>query len=163
MATAKKAAAGAAKTTKKTAAKAAPKAAPKAAAKTAAKAAAPKVAAKAVVKAAAVVALTKPIKKAFSKTELVKHLAENTGVDPKAVKSVVAALEATILLSLHKNGLGQFTMPGLLKATVVKVPAKKKRFGKDPFTGAERWFPAKPASTKIKVRPMKKLKDAATA
>ena len=155
MATAKKAAAGAAKTTKKTVAKTAPK-------KAAAKAAAPKVAPKTVVKAAALVALTKPIKKAFSKTELVKHLAESTGVDPKAVKSVVAALEATILLSLHKNGLGQFTMPGLLKATVVKVPAKKKRFGKDPFTGAERWFPAKPASTKIKVRPMKKLKDAAT-
>lgn len=148
MATAKKAAAGAAKTTKKTAAKAAPKAA------------APK---KTVAKTAAPAALTKPIKKAFSKTELVKHLAESTGVDAKAVKAVVAALESTILLSLHKNGLGQFTLPGLMKATVVKVPAKKKRFGKDPFTGAERWFPAKPASTKIKVRPMKKLKDAATA
>lgn|SRR5574337_499198 len=105
--------------------------------------------------------LTKPIKTAFTKTELNRHLAEATGVDAKAVKAVVAALEATILLSVHKAGLGQFTLPGLFKATVVKVPAKKKRFGKDPFTGTERWFPAKPASTKVKVRPMKKLKDAA--
>ncbi|MGA9917905.1 MAG: DNA-binding protein, partial [Paraburkholderia sp.] len=41
------------------------------------------------------------------------------------------------------------------------VPAKKKRFGKDPFSGEERWFPAKPASVRIKARPLKKLKDAA--
>ena len=41
-----------------------------------------------------------------------------------------------------------------------QVPAKKKRFGKDPFTGEERWFPAKPASVKIKTRALKKLKDA---
>lgn len=105
--------------------------------------------------------ISKPIKTAFTKTELNKHLAATTGVDPKSVKAVVAALEATILMSVHKAGLGQFTLPGLFKATVTKVPAKKRRFGKDPFTGEERWFPAKPASTKIKVRPMKKLKDAA--
>ena len=48
-----------------------------------------------------------------------------------------------------------------LKVAVQKVPAKAKRFGKDPFTGEERWFPAKPASVKVKVRPLKKLKDAA--
>ena len=32
--------------------------------------------------------------------------------------------------------------------------------GKNPFTGAEQWFAAKPASVKVKVRPLKKLKDA---
>jgi hypothetical protein len=31
------------------------------------------------------------------------------------------------------------------------VPAKKKRMGKDPFTGEERMFAAKPASTKVKM------------
>ena len=53
-----------------------------------------------------------------------------------------------------------FTLPGLFKVAVQKVPAKAKRFGKDPFTGEERWFPAKPASVKIKTRALKKLKDA---
>jgi len=143
MATARKAAGAATKTTSKTPAKTVKTAA----AKKSAPAKAP--------------AIGKPIKTAFSKTELNKYLADASGVEPKAVKAVVAALESTILMSLHKAGLGQFTLPGLFKATVVKVPAKKKRFGKDPFTGAERWFPAKPASTKVKVRPMKKLKDAA--
>lgn len=147
MATAKKAAGAAAKTSKRISTKTtATSAKPTAAKKSAAAKPAP---------------IAKPIKTAFSKTELNNHLAEATGVDAKAVKAVLAALEATILMSVHKAGLGQFTLPGLLKATVIKVPAKKKRFGKDPFTGQERWFPAKPASTKIKVRPMKKLKDAA--
>jgi len=78
--------------------------------------------------------------------------------DPKAV---LAALEATILASIHKKGLGEFTLPGLLKISAQNVPAKKKRMGKDPFTGVERMFAAKPASTKIKTRALKKLKDAA--
>ena len=107
-----------------------------------------------------VVAL-KPIKTAFNKTTLVAHLAEQAGVEPKAAKAVLAALEATVLASVHKKGIGEFTLPGLLKVTALNIPAKKKRFGKDPFSGEERWFAAKPASVKIKSRALKKLKDAA--
>jgi nucleoid DNA-binding protein len=103
----------------------------------------------------------KPIKTAFNKTALTTHLAELAGVEPKAAKSVLAALEATILASIHKKGLGEFTLPGLLKITAQNVPAKKQRLGKDPFTGVERMFAAKPATTKIKTRALKKLKDAA--
>ena len=73
----------------------------------------------------------------------------------------MAALEATILASINKKGLGEFTLPSLLKITAHAVPAKKKRMGKDPFTGVERMFAAKPASTKIKTRARKNLKDAA--
>jgi hypothetical protein len=74
---------------------------------------------------------------------------------------VIGALESTILASINKKGLGEFTLPGLLKITAQNVPAKKKRMGKDPFTGQERMFAAKPATTKIKTRALKKLKDAA--
>ena len=103
----------------------------------------------------------KPIKLAFNKTGLIAHVAELAGVEPKATKAVLAALEATMLASIHKKGLGEFTLPGLLKITAQNVPAKKRRLGKDPFTGVERMFAAKPASTKIKTRALKKLKDAA--
>jgi nucleoid DNA-binding protein len=108
-----------------------------------------------------VAAAAKPIKTAFSKTALAAYVAEQAGVEPKVAKAVLAALEATILASIHKKGLGAFTLPGLLKITAQSVPAKKKRVGKDPFTGVERTFAAKPASTKIKARALKKLKDAA--
>jgi nucleoid DNA-binding protein len=104
-----------------------------------------------------------PIKDTFTKASLATHLAERSAVEPKSVKAVLAALEDTILGSVHKKGAGEFTLSGLLKIVVQAVPAKKKRFGKDPFTGEERWFPAKPASVRIKARALKKLKDAASA
>ena len=132
--------------------------------KTAPKAAAPAKTAKAAKAAPAVkpvAAAAKPIKTALNKTSLIAHRAEQTGVEAKAVKAVVAALEGTMLASVHKKGLGEFTMPGLFKVAVVNVPAKKKRTGIDPFTKQERVFAAKPASVKIKVRALKKLKDAA--
>ena len=94
----------------------------------------------------------KPIKTAFNRTSLIAHLAQ---------LAAVASLEATMLASVHKKGLGSFTMPGLLKVNVINVPAKKKRTGLDPFTKVERVFAAKPATVKIKTRALKKLKDAA--
>jgi len=148
MATAKKTPAPAKKATKA----AAPAKAVKAVAK---KAAAPAKAAKAAPAAA------KPIKTAFNKSSLAAHVAEASGVDAKSTKAVLAALEGAMLMSVNKKGLGSFTLPGLLKVVVQNVPAKKKRMGKDPFTGVERMFAAKPASVKIKTRALKKLKDAA--
>jgi len=110
--------------------------------------------------AAAKSAAVKPIKAALNKTSLVAHIAENSGVETKSVKAVLAALEDVTLASMNKKGAGEFTLPGLLKVIAQKVPAKPKRFGKNPFTGEEQWFAAKPASVKVKVRPLKKLKDA---
>lgn len=103
----------------------------------------------------------KPIKDTFNKSTLTAHLAQQAGVEPKSVKAVLAALESVILGSVHKKGAGEFTLPGLLKIGVQKVPAKPKRKGINPFTKQEQVFAAKPATVKIKVRSLKKLKDAA--
>ena len=133
-----------AKTTKKPAAK---KAAPKAAKKAAPKKAAP--------------AASKPLKEVLGKSALIKHLSEASGVIAKDVKAVLAAVEESVSGAVSKKGAGSFTLPGLFKVSVVKVPAKPKRKGVNPFTKEEQWFAAKPASVKVKVRPLKKLKDAA--
>jgi hypothetical protein len=127
------------------------------------KAPAPKKTAKTVPakKVAAAPAALKPIKTALNKSALTAHLAAQANVEAKAVKAVLAALEATILASVGKKGLGEFTLPGLLKISAQSVAAKKKRFGKDPFTGEERWFAAKPATVKVKVRALTKVKSAA--
>lgn len=106
-------------------------------------------------------AAPKPIKEVLNKSSLVAHVAEASGVVAKDVRAVLAALEGAIAGSVHKKGAGSFQLPGLLKITAVSVPAKPKRKGINPFTKEEQWFAAKPASTKIKVRPLKKLKDAA--
>ncbi|AJW96038.1 MULTISPECIES: HU family DNA-binding protein [Burkholderia] len=111
--------------------------------------------------AAKVPAAPTPIKDSFTKASLATHIAERAEVELKTVKTVLATLENVILGSIHKKGAGEFTLPGLLKISAQAVAAKKKRFGKDPFTGEERWFPAKPASVRVKARALKKLKDAA--
>jgi nucleoid DNA-binding protein len=112
-------------------------------------------------KVAAKPAAPKAIKEALSKSGLVAHIAEATAVAAKDVRAVLAALEGAVHGSVSKKGVGSFTLPGLLKISAVSVPAKPKRKGINPFTKEEQWFAAKPASVKVKVRPLKKLKDAA--
>ncbi len=121
--------------------------------KAASKKAAPKTAAKP--------AAPKPIKEALTKSGLVAHLSDTSGVAARDVRAVMSALEGAVAGSVSKKGAGTFTLPGLLKITSVSVPAKPKRRGINPFTKEEQWFAAKPASVKVKVRPLKKLKDAA--
>jgi nucleoid DNA-binding protein len=91
----------------------------------------------------------------------VAHIVEASGVLAKDVRAVLAALEGAVAGSVHKKGAGSFMLPGLLKISAVSVPAKPKRKGINPFTKEEQWFAAKPASVKVKIRPLKKLKDAA--
>ena len=108
-------------------------------------------------------AAPKPIKDTLNKSGLVAHIAEASQVAAKDVRAVLSALEGAIHGSMSKKGAGAFVLPGVLKITSVSVAAKPKRKGINPFTGKETTFAAKPATVKVKVRPMKKLKDAATA
>jgi nucleoid DNA-binding protein len=105
----------------------------------------------------------KPVKGVLSKSALIQHLAGTTGAAAKDVRAVMAALEETMRASISRKGPRTFVLPGILKITAVAVPAKKARKGINPFTGQETVFKAKPATVKVKVRPMKRLKDAATA
>ena len=136
---------------KKKAAKAAPK-------KAAAKAAPKKTAAKAAPKAAA---KPTPVKERWSKTQILNEISERVELSRKHVGAVMAELESIIARHISKSGPGEFVMPGLFKINTVKKPAQKARKGIDPFTKQERVFAAKPASVKVKVRPLKKLKDLA--
>ena len=103
----------------------------------------------------------KPIKEQLGKSGLVEYITNASGVASRDVRSVLVALESAVAGSVHKNGAGVFVLPGLMKVSAVKVPAKPKRKGINPLTKEEQWFAAKPATTKIKIRPLKRLKDAA--
>ena len=112
-------------------------------------------------KSAAKPAAPKTIKQVMSKSGLVEYIAIASAVAAKEVRAVMAAFEGAVLGSVNKNGARSFVLPGLLKVTVTQVPAKPKRKGINPFTKQEQIFAAKPASVRVKVRPLKKLKDAA--
>ena len=106
-------------------------------------------------------AAAKPVKEVMSKSGLVDYISNACGVMARDVRSVLAGLESAVVGSVNKNGARTFVFPGLFKVTVTHVPAKPKRKGVNPFTKQEQWFAAKPATNKVKVRPLKKLKDAA--
>jgi nucleoid DNA-binding protein len=103
------------------------------------------------------------IKTKLTKSQILAEIAESTGLTKKQVSSVIGELETLVERSIKKRAVGEFTIPGLMKVTTVKKPAKKARKGINPFTGEETMFKAKPASTAVKIRPLKKLKEFAAS
>ena len=101
------------------------------------------------------------IKERYSKTQILDHIAADTGLARKQVASVLDSLGEIIAGHLDKKGAGEFVLPGLLKISTIKKPAVKARKGINPFTKEEVMFKAKPASVAVKVRPLKALKDMA--
>ncbi|KGE02582.1 HU family DNA-binding protein [Pseudohaliea rubra] len=99
------------------------------------------------------------LKDKLTKTQIVGTIADNTGLSKKQVGDVMGELELLIERSIKKRSVGEFTLPGLMKITTVKKPARKARKGINPFTGEETVFQAKPASVAVKVRPLKKMKE----
>jgi nucleoid DNA-binding protein len=116
---------------------------------------------KASAKKAAPAALT-PVKQTLTKSGLVNLLAEQNELSRKQAAGVLATLENTLLGSVHPKGAGTFILPGLMKVTLRKVPARKAgTMIRNPATGEMMKAAAKPASVRVKIRPLKKLKSAA--
>ncbi|MDK2776337.1 MAG: HU family DNA-binding protein [Pseudomonadota bacterium] len=139
---------------KKAPAKAAAKKAP------AKKAAAPKAAAP---KTAAAARKVTALSEKYTKTQILNEISENTGLSRKDVTAVMDELSVIIERHIKKRAVGEFTLPGLLKIKTIKKPAQKARKNvPNPFRPGETMdVAAKPASTRVKVLPLKKLKDMA--
>ncbi|HEX2732254.1 MAG TPA: HU family DNA-binding protein [Polyangiaceae bacterium] len=100
----------------------------------------------------------KSVKEKYTKGQILSELADKTGLSKKDVGGLFDELTGLIERHISKKGIGEFTLPGLLKITTVHKKAQKARKGINPFTGQETTFKAKPARTVVKVRPLKKLK-----
>jgi nucleoid DNA-binding protein len=115
---------------------------------------------KAAKKTAAVQPKPKPgIKAKMTKTAILNEIAESTNLTRAQVGSVLEELESVIERHIRKRAAGEFTLPGLLKIKAAKRPATKKRKGRNPATGEEIVISAKPATTRLRVTALKKLKD----
>ena len=101
------------------------------------------------------------IKEKYSKSKIINEIAEKTSINKKEVAEVLSELDVLIERHIKKRSCGEFLLPGLLKIVTVKKPAVKKHKGRNPFTGEEMEFKAKPATTIAKIRALKKLKDMA--
>jgi len=120
-----------------------------------------KTVAKKKVAAAAPKAKTTAIANKMTKSQILTEIAENTEISKKDVATVLNELDLIIERHIKKRACGEFLLPGLLKIVTVKKPAVKARKGVNPFTGEEMMFKAKKATTVVKVRPLKKLKEMA--
>ncbi len=107
-------------------------------------------------------ATIRPIRQTLTKSALIGQIAEENGLSRKQAAGALESLEYIMLGSVHPNGAGQFIFPGLLKVTLRKVPARKAgTLIRNPATGEMMKAAAKPASVRVKIRPLKKLKSAA--
>jgi nucleoid DNA-binding protein len=101
------------------------------------------------------------IQKKYTKTEILNEIAENTSVSKKEVAAVLEELGVLIERHVKKRAVGEFTLPGLLKIKSVGRPARPARKNvPNPFRPGELMdIPRKPATTRVKVLPLKKLKE----
>ena len=101
------------------------------------------------------------IKKRYTKTEILNEISKNTSVSKKEVAAVLEELGVVIERHIKKRAVGEFTLPGLLKIKSVAHPARPARKNvPNPFRPGELMDIAKkPATTRVKVLPLKKLKE----
>jgi len=118
-----------------------------------------------------------PVKETLNRTSLVAHIMErmearDLAVTKKQAAAMIEELGLTMAGSMTKKGSGVFVFPGLFKMTIKDIPAKKMEAIKKgtlvrkpgqadlvPHEGRAAF--TKPATRRVKVRPMKNLKDAA--
>ena len=106
---------------------------------------------------------TPAIQKKYTKTEILNEISENTSLSKKEVAAVLEELSVLIERHVKKRAAGEFTLPGLLKIKSVQRPARPARKNvPNPFRPGEMMdIPRKPASIRVKVLPLKKLKESA--
>ena len=116
---------------------------------------------KTVAKKAAKTKRASAVQKKYTKTEILNEIAQNTDLSKKQVAAVLDELGVVIERHIRKRSVGEFTLPGLLKIKSVVRPARPARKGvPNPFKPGELMdIPRKPASTRVKVLPLKKLKE----
>ena len=94
----------------------------------------------------------------MTKTQLIDAIAEATQLSKGDVKQVVEQMATIGYKELNESG--EFTVPGFVKMSIAIKPATEARMGVNPFTKESMEFAAKPASKKVKVSPLKVVKDA---
>ena len=102
-------------------------------------------------------------RRAMTQSAVLMQVAEDTELTKKEVKGVMLALSALIVKELNtksRTAPGKMVIPGICRVVAKSKPARKARKGRNPFTGEDMMFKAKPATTVVKILPVKALKDA---
>jgi len=94
----------------------------------------------------------------MTQNQIISHLADETELPKNDVKTVLGALEATILSKIGQAE--KFKFAGLFQLQVKLKDATEAREGRNPATGEPMTISAKPASVQLKARPLAKARNA---
>ncbi len=107
---------------------------------------------------------TTPLEKvdnAFNKSQLLSTLAERSALTKKQAAVMMDEFCQIMGVHLKKGGPEKFILPGAFKIVIKNMPARKARSGVNPFTGEPTVFKAKPAFRRVRIIPLKGLKEMA--
>ena len=97
--------------------------------------------------------------RAMTKNQVFSEISEQTHLAKRDVAAVFDSLNDLVGKQIGRRGPGMFTIPGLVKVVKKKKPATKARMGRNPQTGEPVMIKAKPATTVVRVRALKGLKE----
>jgi len=93
--------------------------------------------------------------KPLTQTQIIKQVADKSGLENKQVKEVLKALEEVTIAELKRRK--QAKVLGIINLKIIQKPAKPAR--RAMMFGEMRDLPAKQASRSVKAYALKKLKD----
>jgi nucleoid DNA-binding protein len=93
-----------------------------------------------------------------NKSQFIQAVSQEAGVSRPEAKRLVEAFENVVVSNVRTGET--ITLSGFCKFARKDVAAKPRRRGRNPFTGEEQWFQAKPASKGVRVTALKAFKDA---
>jgi|TARA_B110000483_G_scaffold109464_1_gene133437 hypothetical protein len=102
-----------------------------------------------------------PIQQRYNKIQVIDELASQTGLHRNHVDAVLDELVVLIHRHITPGAVGEFLLSGLVKITTSARPAQRAYVGKSTFTEKTTVFPGKPASTAVKIEPLKGIKEMA--
>lgn len=94
----------------------------------------------------------------MNKSQFIQAVSQEAGVSRPEAKRLVEAFENVVVSNVRTGET--ITLSGFCKFARKDVAAKPRRRGRNPFTGEEQWFQAKPASKGVRVTALKAFKDA---
>ena len=95
-----------------------------------------------------------------TKSQILAHIAEDTGQTKKQVAAVLDSLAGLAVRHLQNGASGEFTIPSMgVKLSRTIKPARPERPGINPATGEKITIPAKPETVAVRATPLKALKD----
>ncbi|MFO0800681.1 MAG: HU family DNA-binding protein [Gemmataceae bacterium] len=104
--------------------------------------------------------MAKAAKKALTKSAFLAEVAEKTELSKKQIDAVMTAIVELVQRELSGKGPGKLVIPGLARISSTKVKAVKGGVEKkNPLTGGTYITKDKPAYNKVRLSPIKALKE----